>query len=105
LLPLVAPDQVRAAVRDMLAEHPEVTDERSAAKELLDVARSLAALETGRPTSHAAGLRWALANVDAKWLDALRHAADVRAGAAVDARDDRLRAALSAWRRSLGLTS
>ena len=104
LLPLVTPDQVRAAVREMLAETPDVTSERSAAKELLDVARSLAALEMGQPTSHAAGLRWALANVDAKWHNALRHAAEVRAGATVGADDDRLRRAVSAWRASLGLS-
>jgi predicted nucleotidyltransferase len=105
LLPPVTPDQVRAAVREMLAEAPDVTSERSAAKELLDVARSLAALETGQPTSHAAGLRWALAKVDVKWHDALRHAAEVRAGGAVDANDHRLRRALEAWRGSLGLPS
>jgi hypothetical protein len=103
LLPAVTPDQVRAAVREMLAEEPDVTDERSAAKELLDIARSLAALETGDPTSHAAGLRWAATKVEVRWLDALHRAAEVRAGAVVDARDDRLRRALDAWRASLGL--
>jgi hypothetical protein len=105
LLPLVTPDQVRAAVREMLADEPDVTNERSAAKELLDIARSLAALETGRPTSHGAGLRWAMANVDAKWHDSLRHAIEVRAGAPVEANDDRLRRAVEAWRASLGLPS
>jgi len=105
LLPPVTPDQVRAAVREMLADTPDTASERSAAKELLDIARSLAALESGRPTTHTAGLRWALTNVDARWNDVLRRAVAVRAGAPTDANDDRLRGALDAWRASLGFRS
>ncbi|OLC58336.1 MAG: hypothetical protein AUH85_00965 [Chloroflexi bacterium 13_1_40CM_4_68_4] len=103
ILPAVTPDQIRAAVREMLADSPDLTSERSAANELFDIARSLAALETGRPTSHAAGLRWALTHVDAKWHDALRRADEIRAGAQVGDTNDRLRRAVRAWRASLGL--
>jgi len=105
LLPDVTEDDVRAAVREMLVETPDASTERAAAGELLAVARSLAAIETGRPTSNAAGLRWALASVDPRWHEALRRAAEVQRGAPVDESDDRLRRVLSEWRASLGLRS
>ncbi|HEY6959012.1 MAG TPA: aminoglycoside adenylyltransferase domain-containing protein [Candidatus Limnocylindria bacterium] len=103
ILPRVTAEHVRAAIRDMLAEKPEVSNERDAAKELLDIARSLAGLETARPTSHAAGLRWALEHVDRRWHAVLRRASEVRGGAACDGDDDTLRRALAAWREELGL--
>ena len=103
LLPVVTPDDVRAAVRNMLAEAPDASSERAAAHEILGVARSLAALETGTPTSNLAGLRWALTHMERRWQDVVRRAAEVRGGAAVDESDDHLRRALVDLRRSLHL--
>jgi hypothetical protein len=102
-LPAVTPDQVRAAVRTMMAETPDASSEGSAAKELLDVARSLRALETGQPTSRKAGLEWGLTSMDPRWRAALRRAADVAAGAVADPEERTLRAALMELRASLGL--
>ena len=105
LLPAVTAEHVRAAVREMLAEEPDLSTESSAARELLGMARSLAALQTGRPTSHAAGLSWALDHVEERWRGALRRAAQVRAGAPSDEHDEVLRRAARAWRAHLGLTT
>jgi predicted nucleotidyltransferase len=102
VLPPVTQDQVRAAVREMLAEEPDRSSERTAAREVLGIARSLAALESGEPTSNAAGLRWALEHLDPKWHDVLRLAMAVRSGS-VKASADRLRRALDELRASLGL--
>lgn len=104
ILPAVTPEQVRTAVREMLAEEPDLSSELAAARELLGIARSIRALETGAPTSNLAGLRWALAHVDPKWHALLRHAAELRAATAVDPRDARLRDAVRAWRAELGLS-
>jgi hypothetical protein len=103
VFPVVSPDQVRAAVRDMMAETPDLSSEGAAARELLDLARSLRALENGEPTSRAAGFAWALEHLDGRWHASLRRAAAVRAGAAVDSSDDRLRRAVGELRASLGL--
>ena len=102
LLPPVTHDQVRAAVREMLAEEPDRSSERAAAREVLGIARSLAALESGAPTSNAAGLRWAVEHLDPKWHDLLRHAMAVRSGK-VNANGDRVRRGLDELRASLGL--
>lgn len=103
LLPDAGPELVRAAVREMLAEEPDANTELAAARELLDVARSLSALETGEPTSRAAGLRWAMRSMDTRWRPALLRAEEVRNGAAIDPGDQTLRRALRELRVSLGL--
>ena len=103
IFPAVTPDQIRAAVREMMAEAPDDSSELAAAREILDLARSLRALETGEPTSRAAGLEWGLAHMDPRWHDSLRKAADVRAGARPAPNDERLRKALRELRASLGL--
>lgn len=105
LLPEVTAEQVRAAVRTMLADEPSVETEGDAARELIDVARSLSALDSGEPTSRSAGLAWAHRRMDPRWHPALRRAAEVRAGASVDPSDDTLRRALASLRSSLGLRS
>ena len=103
VFPAVSADQIRAAVREMMAETPDLSTEAAAARELLDLARSLRALESGEPTSRAAGFAWALEHLDRRWHASLQRAADVRAGAAIDAGDDRLRRAVRELRASLGL--
>lgn len=103
LLPDAGPELVRAAVRAMLAEEPDASTELAASRELLDVARSLSALETGEPTSRAAGLRWALRSMDPRWRRPLLRAEEVRSGAKVDPGDQTLRRALRELRGSLGL--
>jgi hypothetical protein len=101
VLPEVTPEQVRAAVRAMLADEPASATERAAADEILDLARSLAALDTGHPTSKTAGVRWALDHLDAKWHPFVLRADDVRHGRAVDEGDATLRRALTEMRASL----
>lgn len=103
ILPSVTPDQVRDAVREMMAEDPDLSSERSAAREILDLARSLRALETGEPTSRRAGLEWGLRAMDARWHPVLRRADAVRAGEAVGPEDASLRSAVVELRASLGL--
>jgi hypothetical protein len=46
-------------------------------------------------------VRWALANLDEHWHDALRHAAAVRSGAPIAPDDDRLRRALHELRTAI----
>jgi len=103
VFPTVTADDVRAAVREMMAEEPDRSSELAAAREILDLARSLRALETGDPTSRKLGLEWALRHMDERWRKTLKRAADVRGGAKFDERDDTLRRALAELRGSLGL--
>jgi len=103
VLPEATADDVRAAVREMLAEEPDRSTERSAAREILGIARSLAALESGRPVANAAGLRWALEHMDPGWHAILKRAAEVRRGGASEKDDSTLRRALDELRASLGL--
>ncbi len=100
LLPEVTSDDVRAAVREMMAEPADATTERDAALEILDLARSLRALETGEPTSRRAGLEWGLRSMGPRWHAALLRAGEVKAGAHVDDDDRTLRDALLELRRS-----
>lgn len=81
VLPPVSPDQVRAAVRAMLAEPPKPAlrpDEQ--ADELLDLLRSLRALETGKPTTKAQGAEWARQNLEPRWHPVVDAALAVRRG-------------------------
>jgi len=103
VFPEVSADQIRSAVREMMAEEPDRSSERAAAREILDLARSLMALESGEPSSRAAGYEWALRSLDARWRDALTRAAALSAGGAVADDDDTLRRALVDLRKSLGL--
>jgi len=103
IFPAVTRDQVRAAVRDMMAEEPDASSEIAAAREILDLARSLRALETGEPSSRAAGLEWGLEHMDPRWRPVLHRAAEVRGGIAVSDEDQTLRHALAELRGSLGL--
>lgn len=103
ILPSVTPDQVRDAVREMMADDPDLSTELSAAREILDLARSLRALETGEPTSRRAGLEWGLRTMDARWRPSLRRADAVRRGEPVDPADASLRSAVVELRASLGL--
>jgi hypothetical protein len=103
VFPEVSADQIRSAVREMMAEEPDRSSENSAAREILDLARSLRALESGEPSSRAAGYEWALRSLDARWREVLTRAVVVNAGGSVADDDDTLRRALVDIRRSLGL--
>lgn len=103
VFPSVTPAQIRAAVREMMAEPPDSASEQTAAREILDLARSLRALESGEPTSRAEGFEWGMRTLDARWRAALLHARDVSGGAAVTTDDDSLRRTLVELRSSLGL--
>jgi hypothetical protein len=90
LLPEVTPDHVREAVRAMLLEGPGAwPTAAAAAAEALDLARSLCALETGKPTTKSAGAAWALAHLDERWHRAIRAALAIRRGEGTVA-DERL---------------
>lgn len=81
LLPEVSPDDVRAAVRAMLAEIPVVVaTEAEAANAILNLLRSWCALESGEPTSKSQGAAWALARLDPRWHPAIHRALAARRG-------------------------
>jgi hypothetical protein len=79
LLPPVTADQVRAAVRAMLADGPGRADTpERAASEILDLVRSLCALERGRPCTKSEGARWSFDHLDPRWHPAIRSALVIR---------------------------
>lgn len=102
VLPPVTRDDVRAAVLDMLSEGPgPCLTEEDAAAEVLNLARSLRALESGQPTTKSQGAAWALAHLDEQWHEVVRRAEAVRRGQPVAKDDVRLRTALPAMDRAL----
>ncbi len=95
ILPLVAPDQVRAAALGMLlATVDECSTEAEAASELLNRLRSRCAWETGLPTTKSQGVEWAVRHLDVQWHAVIRRAEAVRRGAATEEADGTLRVAL-----------
>lgn len=81
VLPPVSPDQVRAAVRAMLAEAPKPAQRpEEQADELLDLLRSLCALETGKPTTKAQGAEWARRHLEPRWHPVVDAALAIRRG-------------------------
>ncbi len=104
VLPPVTPEDVRAAVLDMLREGPgHCATEQDAAAEVLNLVRSLCALETGRPTTKSQGAAWALIHLDEQWHEPVRRAEAIRRGEPVAEGDTRLRAALPAMDHALRL--
>jgi len=101
LLPQPTRDEVRAAVREMLADDELPATEAKAADEILALLRSMRALETGKPTTKSEGLHWGIDHVDPRWLDVIRFADQVRRGERVDESRTTLRAALAELRRAL----
>lgn len=94
ILPPVSPDDVRAAVLEMLHEgSDEIKSEQDAAREILNLVRSLRSLESGRPATKSEGVAWALRELNPRWHPMVRRAADVRLGAIVADDDRRLRGA------------
>lgn len=90
VLPPVSPDQVRAAVRAMLAEQPKPARRpEEQADELLDLLRSLCALETGKPTTKAQGAEWARRTVEPRWHPVIDAALAVRRRGTADGWDER----------------
>ncbi|MBP2019541.1 hypothetical protein J2Z79_002983 [Symbiobacterium terraclitae] len=79
VLPPVSPDQVRAAVREMLAEGPGNADRpEEQVDDLLNLFRSLCALETGRPTTKSQGADWVRRRVEPRWLPVIDAALEAR---------------------------
>lgn len=102
VLPAVTPEDVRAAVLEMLREGPgHCATEQDAAAEILNLVRSLRALETGRPTTKSQGVAWALTHLDEHWHELVRGAEAIRRGEPVAAGDTRLRTALPALEYAL----
>ncbi|HLZ09496.1 MAG TPA: aminoglycoside adenylyltransferase domain-containing protein [Chloroflexota bacterium] len=95
ILPLVTPRDVRAAILRMVLEKgDECPAEAAAASALLNLARSLCALESGRPTTKSEGVAWALEHLDPRWQLAIREANAIRRGKLADETEVRLRAAV-----------
>src|SRR5262249_32093215 len=68
VLPEATAADVRAAARQMALDGADsCADEREAASELLNLARSLSAIATGLPTTKSEGAAWALAHLDVRW--------------------------------------
>ena len=81
VLPPVGPEHVRVAVRAMLRDGPDHCDTPDrAAPEILDLLRSLCALERGVPVTKSDGATWGLVNLDARWQPTIRSALAVRQG-------------------------
>ncbi|HYF94308.1 MAG TPA: aminoglycoside adenylyltransferase domain-containing protein [Symbiobacteriaceae bacterium] len=104
LLPPVSPDEVRAAVRMMLAQGLAPTESAAeAASGLLNLLRSASSLEQGRPTTKSEGAAWGLAHLDGTWHEAIETALAVRSGRERPGDADALRgvlAHLEQWVRS-----
>lgn len=101
ILPVVPARDVRAAVREMILDAPAACgSEIEAADEILDLARSLRALETGLPTTKSEGAAWALQNLEPRWHPAIRRALAARRGEPIPAEDRLLRTALAAMVRA-----
>jgi hypothetical protein len=82
IVPAVTAEDVRAAVREMLADGPGPAETPAeAAAEILNLARSLCAIEAGQPATKSEGAARGLAHLDARWRPALRSALAVRSGA------------------------
>jgi len=101
VLPRVTPMQVRAAVREMLADLETPTNEAEAADEILDLLRSMRALETGAPATKSAGVQWGLTHLDPQWHLLVEQADATRRKAAVLTGEDTLRRGLERLRRLL----
>jgi hypothetical protein len=91
VLPPVSHDHVRAAVRAMLRDGPGRCDTPvRAASEILDLLRSLCALERGVPVTKSDGATWGLVNLDARWHPTIRSALAVRQGRGTQADRERV---------------
>jgi hypothetical protein len=102
VLPLVTPTEVRAAVLEMLHEGPgHCETEQEAAVEVLNLVRSLCALDNGRPTTRSQGVAWSLIHLDEHWHEVVRRADEIRHGASIPQDDARMRTALPAMNRAL----
>ncbi len=96
ILPPVSPDQVRSAVRTILLDGPGCCHTpEEAADEILNICRSLCALETGVPTSKTEGAHWARQNLGTRWFPVIDAAVGVRTrGSAAADEETRLCAAV-----------
>jgi len=102
VLPAATPDDVRAAVLAMLIDGPgHCTTEDEAASELLNLLRSLCALESGQPTTKSQGAAWAFAHLDQGWHEVIDRAVAIRQGRIVASDDRTLRTALPVLERTL----
>ena len=92
VLPPVSPEQVRAAVREMLAHGPAAADtpgEMAAA--VLNLVRSACTLDAGVPMTKSASAEWALAHLPAEWHPVIRAALAFRCGEGTPADAELLR--------------
>ncbi|HYG56486.1 MAG TPA: aminoglycoside adenylyltransferase domain-containing protein [Symbiobacteriaceae bacterium] len=95
LLPEVTPEQVRAAVREMLHEGPAPCETaQEAATEVLNLVRSACALEQGAPVTKRDGAQWGCDHLGAEWRDVIRTALAVRYGQVREGDAERLSEAL-----------
>lgn len=79
ILPVVTPDQVRSAVRAMLLDGPGFCHTpQEAADGILNLCRSLYALQIGRPTTKSEGATWARENLESRWHPVVEAAMAVR---------------------------
>ena len=100
ILPVATPKHVRDAVRQVLLDGADdCATELEAAAELLNLARSLRALETGQPTTKSDGAEWALGHLEEQWQGVFHRALAVRHGATADEGVRPLRDALPSFGR------
>jgi hypothetical protein len=81
VLPRVSPEQVRAAVHEMLAQGPAAIDTpQEVATAVLNLLRSACALDTGMPVTKSGGAEWGLLHLPAEWHPVIQAARAIRCG-------------------------
>ncbi|MFZ5827686.1 MAG: aminoglycoside adenylyltransferase domain-containing protein [Bacillota bacterium] len=89
ILPDVTPNQVRAAVREMLTEGPgSCHTPEEAAHGILNLCRSFCTLQSGRPSTKSAGAAWAMENLEPQWHPVIQAAMDLRCNGVLDPTQD-----------------
>lgn len=102
VLPAVSKDEVRVAVRTMLCDGPGPCDTPADfADEVLNLVRSLCALESGQPTTKGFGAEWGLSRLDKRWHPVIRSALAIRQGSGTPEDAERLERELPLMDRSL----
>ncbi len=97
ILPPVTPEQMRAAVREILTNGVgPCTSAAELSAETLNLIRSLYTFRTGEPITKQSAGEWALSTLDTRWHPAIGAAVRIRCGAGTPADEALLREALPA---------
>lgn len=91
VLPAVTPDRVRRAVRLMLSDGPGTCETpEEAADGILNLCRSLYALDAGIPATKSQGAAWARSHLEPRWQPVIEAAMAVRSRGRAERQEERL---------------